>query len=227
MPFEAVVWATWGQSTTTPWIGRGPASWAPLTAKLTAEAERTLGDEAAGPIAQILAVPQDPADPEGELDGDAGPLAQFRADIAAARGRGLLVETTAAGHGEGRASAPQKDWVAERLGPNPPTAVVQAASDAFARMVAACGSNVSLFTDADGTAQRQALRRWHQGTVLPLARLLEWELSTKQAAPIRLRFDGYATDLQGRASAFKSMVASGIEVDKALALTGLLADEED
>ena len=75
LPWSAVVWLTWGQSTTTPWVGRGPASWAPLTAKLAAEAERTLGDETAGPLAQL------------------------RAGVAAARGRGLLVETTAAGFG--------------------------------------------------------------------------------------------------------------------------------
>lgn len=99
LPWSAVVWLTWGQSTTTPWVGRGPASWAPLTAKLAAEAERTLGDETAGPLAQLLPVPQDPAAPDGDLEGDGDPLAQLRADVAAARGRGLLVETTAAGFG--------------------------------------------------------------------------------------------------------------------------------
>ena len=133
LPWSAVVWLTWGQSTTTPWVGRGPASWAPLTAKLAAESERTLGDEAGGPLANIIPVPQDPASPEGDLDTDTDPLAQLRADVAAARGRALLTETVAAGHGEGRASAPQKDWVAERLGPAPPAAVVEVARDAFAR----------------------------------------------------------------------------------------------
>ena len=39
LPWSAVVWQTWGLSTTTPWVGRGPASWAPLTAKLAAESE--------------------------------------------------------------------------------------------------------------------------------------------------------------------------------------------
>ena len=120
LPFEAVVWLTWGQSTTTPWVGRGPASWASLAAKLTAESERSLGDEAAGPVAQLLPIPQDPSAPDGDLDGDEDPLAALRADVTAARGKALLVETTAAGFSEGRGAAPQKDWVAERLGPHLP-----------------------------------------------------------------------------------------------------------
>ena len=183
------------------------------------------GDEAAGPLAQLLPIPQDPGDPDGDLDGDDDPLAQLRADVTAARGKALLVETTSAGYGEGRASAPQKDWVAERLGPDTPAAVVEAARDAFARMVAACGSNVSLFTDADGTAQREALRRWHMGTVLPVARMIEWELSEKLDADVRLKFDAYPQDIAGRASAFKAMVTAGADVAEALAVTGLLADD--
>ena len=43
VPWSAVVWQTWGMSTSIPWVGRGPASWAPLTAKLAAESERSLG----------------------------------------------------------------------------------------------------------------------------------------------------------------------------------------
>ena len=227
LPFEAVVWLTWGQSTTTPWIGRSPASWAPLTAKLAAESERSLGDEAGGPVANLLPVPQDPASPDGDLDSDADPLAQLRADVAAARGRALLVETTAAGFGEGMSSAPRKDWIAGRLGPNPPAEVVEAARDAFNRMCAACGTPPALFdARADGTSQREALRRWHMGTVLPLARLVEHELNAKLETTVRLRFDLHATDLAGRASAFKGLVAAGMEIDRALAITGLLMTEE-
>ena len=105
LPWSATIWQAWGLSTTTPWVGRGPSSWAPLTAKLVAEAERSLGDEAAGPIAQILPIPQDGGD-----GGDDDPLRQLKLDIAAARGRAVLSETTQAGWGEGRASAPQTDW---------------------------------------------------------------------------------------------------------------------
>ena len=93
----------------------------------------------------------------------------LKADIGGARGKAVLTETTFAGWGEGKASAPMLDWKPQRLGPNPPEAMVAVADAAFSRMVAACGASVSLFSDADGTAQREALRRWHMGTVRPLA----------------------------------------------------------
>ena len=220
LPWSSTIWQTWGLSTTTPWVGRGPSSWAPLTAKTAAETERSLGDESAGPLAQIVAVPQD-----GGNGTEDDPLAKLKADIGAARGKAVLTETTAAGWGEGRASAPMSDWKPQRLGPQFPPAIPEAARDSFARMLAACGTTISLFDDSDGTAQREALRRWHMGTVKPLARLLEHELSTKLETPVKLRFDAYPTDLAGRASAFKALVTGGMTVTEALATSGLLADD--
>lgn len=219
---DRVVFVRWGTSPGTRYRGRGPISWASLTARLQGEAERSLADEAAGPLAQILPIPADGGDDENEAD----PLAMLKADIAKARGKALLVETTAAAWGEGRAAAPQRDWSPSRLGPTPPDSMVAVADAAFTRMLAACGCPPSLFTDgADGTAQREGLRRWHLGTVLPLARLLEHELTARLEAEVRLKFDNYPTDLQGRASAFKAMVANGVEVDRALAVTGLLSED--
>ena len=103
----------------------------------------------------------------------------LKAHIGAARGKAVLTETTAAGWGEGKASAPMADWRPQRLGPNPPEPMVRVAESAFSRVVAACGASVSLFSDSDGTAQREALRRWHMGTVRLLARLLEHELTLR------------------------------------------------
>lgn len=219
LPWSGTVWQTWGLSTTTPWVGRGPSSWAPLTAKTAAETERSLGDEAAGPVAQIMPIPQDPGD-------DDDPLAQLRSDIGKARGKAVLTETTAAGWGEGKASAPMSDWKPHRLGPAFPAEIPEAARDGFARMLAAAGSTISLFDDSDGTSQREALRRWHMGTVRPLARLLEHELTVKLETSVRLKFDGYPLDLQGRASAFKAMVTAGMAIPEAAATSGLLTDDD-
>ena len=103
--------------------------------------------------------------------------------------------------------------------------MVQLADSAFARMLAACGCSPALFDDSDGTAKREALRQWHLGTVLPLARILETELSGRLETPVRLRFDLYNVDLAGRAAAFQKLVAGGVAVNEALATSGLLADE--
>ena len=67
-------------------------------------------------------------------------------------------------------------------------------------------------TVTDGTAQREAVRRWHLGTVLPLARILDAGLSEKLEAEVRLTFDAYPLDLAGRAQAFQKLVAGGVSV---------------
>ena len=218
---ERLVFVRWGTSPGTRYRGRGPTSWAHLTAKLQGEAERSLADESAGPLAQLIPVPADGGD-----GGDGDPLAQLKADIGAARGKALVMETTAAGWGDGRASAPQRDWKAERLGPAPTEALVRLADQAFNRMLAACGVPPPLFLDSDGTSQREALRRWHMGTVVPIGRMLSRELSLRFEASVRLVFDGYPLDLQSRAATFQKLVAGGVSVNEALATSGLLIQED-
>ena len=225
LPATGVVFIRWGGTPGQPYVGVGPTGWAHTTARLGSEVERSLADEAAGPLAQLLAVPQDGGNPDGSDDKD--PLAGLRSDLSRARGRALLVETTAAGWGEGRASAPQRDWAAARLGPTPPAVMAEIGRDAFARTLSACGTPPSLFTDdADGTAQREALRRWHMNTVLPLACMVEHELRAKLEADVRLRFDPYPLDVQGRAAGFAKMVSGGVSVEQALVASGLLTGDD-
>ena len=214
-----VIFVRWGSTPGQAYAGTGPLSWAHTTARLQSETERSLADEAQGPLAQLLAIPQDGGD-----DGDGDPLKLLKADIAGARGKSLLLETNAAGWGEGRTAAPQRDWQASRLGPMPPESMVTLRKSTFEAVLAACGTPPSLFTDADGTAQRESLRRWHLGTVLPLARLVEHELTAKLETPVKLKFDNYPLDLAGRAQAFQKLVAGGVAVNEALATSGLLSD---
>ena len=137
-----------------------------------------------------------------------------------------MLETTAAGYGEGMASAPRKDWISSRLGPSPPSAMVELAEQAFSRMLAACGCPPGMFeSGADGTSQREALRRWHMNTVIPLSKILEHELSARFETEVTLKFDGYALDLQSRASTFQKLVAGGTSVNEALTISGLLTDD--
>ena len=207
--------------------GRGQRHGRTLPPGSKGETERSLADEAAGPLAQLIAVPQDGGAGTGDEDDDedTDPLALMKADIAKARGKAMLVETTAAGWAEGKGAAPSKDWKAERLGPQPPEALVALSKAAFARMLAACGCSPALFDDSDGTAKREALRQWHLGTVVPLARILEHEISMRLAVPVRLRFDAYPLDLAGRAQAFQKLVAGGVSVNEALVTAGLLAED--
>ena len=187
-----------------PYIGTGPTSWAHTTARLQSETERSLADEAGGPLAHLLAVPQDGGD-----DSEGDPLRLLKADIKTARGRALLVETVAAAWDDGRSAAPQRDWRPEHLGPMPPDSMEKIREGAFNAVLAACGTPPALFDDADGTSQRESFRRYLTTVVQPLSRLLERELADKLDAPeVGLSFEGlYAHDLQGRATAFQKLIA--------------------
>ena len=217
LPGAGVVFVRWGSTPGQPYVGTGPLSWAHTTARLQSETERSLADEAAGPLAQLLAIPQDGGD-----DGEDDPLRMLKADLRTARGKALLLETLAAGWGEGRSAAPARDWATSRLGPNPPASLAAIRESTFAAVLAACGSPPGLWeSGADGTSQREALRRWHLGTVLPLARIVETELSAKLEAPVSLAFDSYAMDMVSRASVVDKLVRAGVSTAVALAAVGL------
>ena len=219
MPYNGVVFMKWGSAPGQPFAGKGPLSWASTTSSLQSETERSLADEMKGPLAQLITVPKDGGD--GSMD-------QLKADLKAARGRVALCETTQLGYGEGRLAAPQKDFSPTRLGPSAPPTSVQIRKDTFDAVLSACGTPPALFSGtASGTAAREAMRRYHLGTVLPLAKLLEYELRDKLDAPgLKLIFDRYPLDLAGRAQAFQKLVAGGVSVTEALATSGLLADGE-
>ena len=222
-PWSSVVYSSWGSLQGRPFAGRGPLGFAHTTARLQSETERSLADEAGGPVAQLIAVPQDGGD-GGETD----PLAALKADLRTARGKALLLETVASGWGEGRGSSPARDWRPQRLGPEMPAALEAVMGRAFAEILVACGVPPTLAVpNSDGTAQRESLRRYFSLTVEPAGIAVAAELSEKLEADISLNFSGrFAADLSGRARAFQSMVKAGMDLQKAAGLAGLMEGEE-
>ena len=220
---ESLVFVRWGSDPGGRHRGRGPLSWASTTARLHSEVERSLADEASGPVAQILTTPDGAG---GDPDTDHDPLAALRRDVKAARGRALLVESTSGGWGEGTQGAPRRDWMPSRLGPNPPEALANVGNDAFMRVLAAFGMSRSLFDSSDGTSKRESLRQLHLGCIQPLARVLQHELTARLETDVKLKFDLYPADLAGRAQAFKNLVAGGVAITEALATSGLMIDSE-
>ena len=219
LPASGVVFVRWGSTPGQPYVGTGPLSWAHTTARLQSETERSLADEAQGPLAQLLAIPSDGGD-----DSDDDPLKLLKADIAGARGKALLLETSAAGWGEGASAAPRQDWKQSRLGPMPPESMTKLRKDSFEAILSATGTPPSLFTDADGTAQREAVRRWHLNLVLPMARLVEHELTAKFETPVELKFDTYALDMVSRATVVAKLAQAGVPMATALDAVGLADD---
>ena len=86
-----MVYLTWGHLQGRPFAGRGPLSWAHTTARLQSEAERSLADEAGGPVAQLIGIPGDGGDGEGD-----DPLAELKAESKDSPGQGVVVGN----HGE-------------------------------------------------------------------------------------------------------------------------------
>ena len=84
LPQSSVVFVTWGSPTARPYHGLGPGTWAADTSRLTANAERALANEAGGPVAQLLPVPQDGGDGRRGRHGSA-----WRAQIRYQRREGL------------------------------------------------------------------------------------------------------------------------------------------
>ena len=219
---DQVVHVRYAVDPSRPWEGISPLGWAATTGTLAAHLEQRLGEEAGGAVAHVLPVPQDGGDGEG-----ADPLGKLKEDIRSARGRTFLAETTSAGWGEGRGAAPAADWQPRRIGANPPAVLQGLRSDVFGAVLSACGVPVSLFTDADGTSQRESFRRFLTTGLEPLGQLVAAELSAKLDTPgIRFDFTGtYAHDLAGRAAAFQKLVAGGMALAEAVSLAGLVVPE--
>ena len=219
LPFAGVVFVRWGSTPGQPYVGTGPLSWAHTTARLQSEIERSLADEAQGPLAQLLAIPQD--------GGEGDPLAAMKADLRTARGKALLVETVATGWGEGRSAA-----LATRLaGPRAwgrclPSRWCRPGGTLSTPSWPPRGRRRRCSTIRTRRPQRESFRRYLTLTVQPMARVLERELASKLEARVRLSFDRlYAHDLQGRATSFQKLVGGKMALTEALATSGLLAGD--
>ena len=242
VPAAGVVHVRYATRPGEPWRGRSPLSFAEDSRALAGALELRLGQELAGPVGQIIALPQD-AGGEGEGgegeggeggEGEGGeggegegadPLAPLRRELGALGGRLALVETVSAGWGEGRAAAPSSDWTVRRLGADPPAALGLLRAAVEATVLGLLGIPPGLAdASADGTAQRESYRRWLHGSVQPLARLVEHELHAKLDTDARLSFRRLeAGDIAGRARAWRSLAGKEASIADAEArrLAGL------
>lgn len=200
-----------------PWRGIGPMQRAIAGGRLAAEVEKSMSDEAGGTVGYLLPIP---------TDADDTSVTALKADLKNLRGRTSIVETTSGGWGEGRIAAPRSDYQPQRIGPNFPPSVAQVHHAIQNAVLAACGVPTELVDARDGTSAREAWRRFLHGTVAPMAHVLASELTRVYARPVKIGFERlFASDLMGRARAFQSMVGGGMDIGKAAALSGLLAEE--
>lgn len=200
--------------------GRGlaPLSTARSLSNLMSRLEASLAAEGNAAVGFLLPIP---------TDGDAATVEQLKTDIAALNGRIAVVETTRAGWGEGAAGSPRRDYELARLGPQFPEGNVRMFLAARNSVLAACGFPIQLVDDDTGTGQREAWRRYLHGTVAPLGRLVAVE-AARVGLPISLDWDTlFASDVQGRARAFQSLVNGGMSLEAAAAASGILTPPEE
>ena len=189
-----------------------------MSAGLLASLERRLAEEAAGPVGHVVPIPLPPAEDEEDDD----PLVGLQRTISALAGRVALVETTSAGFGLGPSEAPRQDWNPRRIGANPPDVLRALRSDAGESILNACGVPSGLVVDRDGTAAREAIRRFYTTTVEPKALELAGLLSEVLETPVAFSFRrAWAHDLVGRADAFKTLVDAGLSTEDALRRSGM------
>ena len=197
VPSTSVLHVRYAVDPERPWRGLSPLAVASLAGRLSAETVAALADESSGPRGSFLPLPK--------TDGEDDTVAQLKADIRKLGGALAIVESMADKWGTGE-GASRSDWDQKRLGADPPDALVDLARHASDEVYAACGVSSSLFSSADGTAQREAWRRLLFSTIAPLGRIVENELRVKLDTPdLRLTWNELrASDLAGRARAFQS-----------------------
>ncbi|MDE0658055.1 MAG: hypothetical protein OXI79_00235 [Gammaproteobacteria bacterium] len=196
--------------------GVGPLGKARTLRQLTSRLEGSLATESNATVGYLLPIP---------ADGDAANVTQLKADLKDLKGRIAVIETTADAWAAEASRGPRRDFQLSRMGPDYPDSSVNLYAVARDTTLAACGYPVQLVTNSDGTAQREAWRRYLHGTVSPLARVVT-EAAAGAGLDLELSFDAlFASDIQGRARAFQSLVKGGMEIDQAVRASGLLVEE--
>lgn len=147
--------------------------------------------------------------------------AELQSDIKTLSGKLALVESQLSMLPQGVQQT--TDWNQVRIGANTPAPLVELQKSIFNEVLAVCGVSPLLFDEgASGPGAREAWRQLLFGVVAPLGRLVSSELTLKLEQEISFEWSELrASDIQGRARAFQSMVGAGIDVADARKLAGL------
>ena len=215
VPRERVAHFMWTESAREPWRGVAPLAAASKLGTLAARVEDKLAQDLATPVAMLVPVPKDGGDPR---------LDSLRGDIAAAEGAAVLVEATSTGWDETRGQAgTRQDWKGQRLGPEIPDGLRATWAAVLVAVSAACGIPAGLSDpDADGTAQREAYRRFVMASVQPVADMVAEVAGEALDTSVTIGFAAlHAQDITGRSNAMAKLVSAGMSLADAQKLVGL------
>ena len=223
-PRDGVVHLQAGTQPDRPWAGRPPWQTAQLSGALLAGVERQLAGEAGSASGYVVPMPDvgdkgEAADSTGEDD----PLTTLRRDMAAARGKTLLVPSLAGGLGAGPAVAPttSQEYMPRRFGADPPESLIELRRDVERSVLSCYGILPALFDPkAAGTALREAGRQTHANSAVAIATVIGSQLSAALGEDVTLTLPR-PTDTATLARAVGSLVTAGVDVTEARTIVGL------
>ena len=194
----------------TPWRGMSPLGWATTTARLNGSLEKSLADEAGGPVGNLIPMI------EGSAANDA-----FRDALNSLAGDVGLPQTTAGGGGD-PGQRPARDFDPKRLGAHPPESLIRLRAQVEVCILGLYGISPSLVSStSDGTMARESYRRLQTSVIRPLSNIIENELQRVLEVPVALSLAPLrALDVQGSARALHSLAQAGMNFDEALAAAG-------
>ena len=214
MPADSVVHLMHSRDPEQPFRGIGPLQSAQLTGRLASETLAALADESSGPRGHIMGLP---------VDGDDPTLAPLKAAIGKLKGEVAYLEDGDYGGAAGGGKVMLKP---ERLGPEPTAALVELLKISREDVFGACGINPALFETAPGVAMREAYREFLFSNVAALGKMVAAELTAKLGDTVTLDWEELrAGDIASHARAFGTLVQGGMDLERAAALSGLLAAE--
>ena len=210
LPANSVIHLRYATRPSKPWEGVSPLGMASETQALAAWLEKRLAEEVSTVSAYMLALPEAKSSVEG-----------LKADLKKGGGRLHIVDTMATAWGDGKDSAPRREWESSRLGASPPEALGKLRSDVKDDIFGAYGIPSSIH--GTGGSARESYRQFLASTIQPLAKMVLEELADKLDTPtLDLDFSELrAADIATRARAFKQLVDAGMEKAEAMAKAGL------
>ena len=218
LPAESVLHLRYTSDPDTPWRGVGPIQVATLAGELSAETVKALADETSGPRGSFLPIPG--------TDGDDDTVDKLKGDVRNANGSLLIVESMADAFESG-SYAPSGDWVAKHFGPSPSSAMIDLMQAIKVEIYAACGIPPGVYVTGAAASIREAWRLCLFSTIGPLGRIILTELREKLDGDLDVGWDELrASDVQGRARAFQSLVGGGMDMQAAITASGLLVSDD-
>ena len=203
-----------------PWEGRNPLAACPAFSEASRRLERYLEIELRTPVGKIIPVPQAQSDYETADGSLQSPLKDLKDGLQKLDGR-IATPETMMNTGDGRGSAPARDWIPQALGPVFPASTPEILEATRSSVYAACGVPSALWSSG-AASTREAFRAFLVSCLKPITNIMVDEFARKLEATIIFDFGALLSgDVATKARATKGLVDAGVELDDALTMAGL------